>query len=248
MPRLVVGEAAGPDGVGGPCLGVAQLHDHVAAQHEVGFIGLLDGEVFRRPGRSDGDRAGRRGGCLGGGQAVVRAQAILQLPPRPRFREPEAAAPGDQLVEAGRVDVGAERAGHQVRRAARNGRGSGLGLRRFLRRKRGRGCQQGRERGGGGGWPKPAPRSHRGLRFARNRPVYEPGQRAISSGVPSATIVPPSSPPSGPRSMTWSAHRMTSRLCSISTMVLPWSTRTWSTSISCFTSAKCRPVVGSSSR
>lgn len=35
--------------------------------------------------------------------------------------------------------------------------------------------------------------------------------RAISSGVPVATI----SPPSGPRSMTWSDERMTSRLCSM---------------------------------
>lgn len=40
---------------------------------------------------------------------------------------------------------------------------------------------------------------------ARYSPVYEPGVEAISSGVPCATICPPRSPPSGPRSMTQSA-------------------------------------------
>jgi hypothetical protein len=35
-------------------------------------------------------------------------------------------------------------------------------------------------------------------------------------------------------------------LCSITTTVLPWSTSRWSTSSSRSTSAKCRPVVGSS--
>src|SRR4029079_9157244 len=34
---------------------------------------------------------------------------------------------------------------------------------------------------------------------ARNWPVYEPGARATSSGVPAATIWPPRAPPSGPR-------------------------------------------------
>ena len=45
--------------------------------------------------------------------------------------------------------------------------------------------------------------------------------RATSSGVPVATARPPASPPSGPRSMTWSAVLMTSRLCSMTTTVLP---------------------------
>ena len=35
----------------------------------------------------------------------------------------------------------------------------------------------------------------------RNCPVYDPRTRATSSGVPVATIRPPSSPPSGPRSI-----------------------------------------------
>src|SRR5205807_954390 len=41
-----------------------------------------------------------------------------------------------------------------------------------------------------------------GSTSARNLPVYEPGVWATTSGVPSATISPPSSPPSGPRSTT----------------------------------------------
>src|SRR5438132_1356896 len=41
-----------------------------------------------------------------------------------------------------------------------------------------------------------------GSTSARNLPVYEPGVCATASGVPSATISPPSSPPSGPRSTT----------------------------------------------
>ena len=61
-----------------------------------------------------------------------------------------------------------------------------------------------------------------------------------------AMISPPPSPPSGPRSMTQSAVLMTSRLCSMTTMVLPSSRRRCSTSSSCATSWKCRPVVGSS--
>src|SRR5262249_19712681 len=40
---------------------------------------------------------------------------------------------------------------------------------------------------------------------ARNCPVYDPGTRATSSGVPVATTSPPASPPSGPRSTTQSA-------------------------------------------
>ena len=49
----------------------------------------------------------------------------------------------------------------------------------------------------------------------RYRPVRLLSQCAISSGVPAATMSPPLCPPSGPRSMTWSAHLMTSRLCSM---------------------------------
>ena len=47
---------------------------------------------------------------------------------------------------------------------------------------------------------------------------------ATCSGVPSATTVPPPLPPSGPRSMIQSAVLMTSRLCSMTSTVLPWST------------------------
>ena len=57
---------------------------------------------------------------------------------------------------------------------------------------------------------------------------------------------PPAAPPSGPRSIRWSAHRMTSRLCSMTTTVLPWSTSLLRTSSSFRVSSKCRPVVGSS--
>ena len=55
------------------------------------------------------------------------------------------------------------------------------------------------------------------------------------------------SPPSGPRSTTQSACLITSRLCSITSTVLPLSTSRCSTSSSFSMSARCRPVVGSSS-
>ena len=56
----------------------------------------------------------------------------------------------------------------------------------------------------------------------KNCPVYErSARRASSSGVPVATTRPPSSPPSGPRSITQSAVFTTSRLCSMITTVLP---------------------------
>ena len=64
---------------------------------------------------------------------------------------------------------------------------------------------------------------------------------AMCSGGPSATIVPPPVPPPGPRSITQSAVLITSRLCSITSTVLPWSTRRWSTVSSRRTSSKCRP-------
>src|SRR5262249_6265337 len=56
-------------------------------------------------------------------------------------------------------------------------------------------------------------------------PVYELGSWATCSGVPSATSRPPRSPPSGPRSISQSAVFSTSRLCSITITVFPWSTR-----------------------
>src|SRR5258708_32730194 len=79
-------------------------------------------------------------------------------------------------------------------------------------------------------------------------PVYDFFTRATCSGVPCATMRPPSSPPSGPRSISQSALRITSRLCSMMMIQLPRSVNRWSTSSSFFTSSKCRPVVGSSKR
>lgn len=45
----------------------------------------------------------------------------------------------------------------------------------------------------------------------------------IASGVPSATILPPILPPPGPISTIQSALRITSRSCSITSTVAPWS-------------------------
>ena len=73
------------------------------------------------------------------------------------------------------------------------------------------------------------------------------GARAIASGDPWATMWPPSAPPSGPRSMIQSASAMMSRLCSMTTTLLPASTSRCSTLTSFSTSAMCSPTVGSSS-
>src|SRR6185437_11227618 len=81
---------------------------------------------------------------------------------------------------------------------------------------------------------------------ARKWPVCDAGVPATVSGVPATRMRPPPAPPSGPRSTTQSAVLITSRLCSITTTVLPWSTSWCSTSSSCSMSWKCRPVVGSS--
>src|SRR5690606_13033810 len=68
-----------------------------------------------------------------------------------------------------------------------------------------------------------------GSSLARKRPVWDAGLAAMSSGVPVAMIWPPRWPPSGPRSTTQSAVLITSRLCSITTTVLPSSRRRCST-------------------
>ncbi len=81
---------------------------------------------------------------------------------------------------------------------------------------------------------------------ARYSPVAEPFAAATCSGVPRAMIRPPRLPPSGPRSTIQSAVLMTSRLCSMTRTVLPLSTSRWRTWSSFSTSAKWRPVVGSS--
>ncbi|MCK7468606.1 MAG: hypothetical protein MZU91_11205 [Desulfosudis oleivorans] len=56
----------------------------------------------------------------------------------------------------------------------------------------------------------------------------------------------PSSPLPGPRSTTRSAARMTSGWCSTATIVRPRSTSPWRAATRFSTSARCRPVVGSS--
>ena len=68
----------------------------------------------------------------------------------------------------------------------------------------------------------------------------------ICSGVPTAITSPPFSPPSGPKSIMWSAVFIKSKLCSITIIVLPVSTSLWSMSINLWTSAIWSPVVGSS--
>ena len=77
-------------------------------------------------------------------------------------------------------------------------------------------------------------------------PVKDDLDFEIFSGVPSATIFPPFSPPSGPKSIIQSEFLITSKLCSITMTVLPLSTKRCRTSSNLSTSAKWRPVVGSS--
>src|ERR1051325_6432701 len=75
--------------------------------------------------------------------------------------------------------------------------------------------------------------AHRSLStLCRNRPVCERKSRATVSGVPSATMLPPASPPSGPRSITQSASAMRSRLCSMTITEWPASTSRCNTSTS----------------
>ena len=59
-------------------------------------------------------------------------------------------------------------------------------------------------------------------------------------------ISPPLTPPSGPRSIMYSAVFITSKLCSITITVLPSSTRVCNIFSNLLTSSKCKPVVGSS--
>src|SRR6185503_16493356 len=133
-------------------------------------------------------------------------------------REGEEAAPEHLLDRLGALDV----ARHHAGAAPQHRRGDHQRERRAARHA--------------------ALRSARKLRSAA--PVC-PG--LMPSGTPWYTIAPPPPPPSGPRSMSQSASAMTSRLCSITTAVLPASTRRCSTRISFSTSAMCRPTVGSSS-
>ena len=69
---------------------------------------------------------------------------------------------------------------------------------------------------------------------------------ATCSGVPSATTRPPCGPPPGPRSMTQSHARMTSRSCSTTTTLAPSSTSACSASTTYAASSAWRPALGSS--
>ena len=69
-----------------------------------------------------------------------------------------------------------------------------------------------------------------------------------SSGGPTTTTWPPASPPSGPRSISQSLARMTSRLCSITNNECPASSSLRNARMSLAMSSKCSPVVGSSNK
>ena len=67
-------------------------------------------------------------------------------------------------------------------------------------------------------WTYPSPR--------RKCPVWDPSNSAICSGVPTPNSRPPALPPSGPKSTTQSAARITSKLCSINRIDPPlWISR-----------------------
>jgi len=59
--------------------------------------------------------------------------------------------------------------------------------------------------------------------FLRYFAVWLVGCLATSSGIPSAIISPPLSPPSGPKSIIQSEHLITSKLCSITITEFPLS-------------------------
>src|SRR5467141_708881 len=82
---------------------------------------------------------------------------------------------------------------------------------------------------------------------ARKWPVCDCVFLATCSGVPVAIILPPWSPPSGPRSINQSADLITSRLCSITSSEAPPSSSLRNALSSFAMSSKCKPVVGSSS-
>ena len=76
--------------------------------------------------------------------------------------------------------------------------------------------------------------------------MWEAGSSATSSGVPAATTMPPSSPPSGPMSMIRSADLITSRLCSITTTLLPGVDEPLEHLEQALDVGEVQPVVGSS--
>src|SRR5918993_519522 len=81
---------------------------------------------------------------------------------------------------------------------------------------------------------------------ARCCPVSVERAATRSPGVPSNTTRPPSWPAPGPRSMIQSACAMSAWWCSMTMTDLPESTSRSSRPSSCSTSARWRPVVGSS--
>ena len=82
---------------------------------------------------------------------------------------------------------------------------------------------------------------------ARCSPVSVDFAATRSAGVPSNTIRPPSWPAPGPRSMIQSACAITAWWCSITMTDFPESTIRSSSPSSCWRSARCNPVVSSSS-
>ena len=132
--------------------------------------------------------------------------------------------------------------GHRRRRPSSPGPWRPLGRRCPLAgRLRGLAVDGGRHRRGGDAGQHA---EHRGQHLAG---VALPARRPPARGCPRPPPCRPASPPSGPMSMIQSALLITSRLCSMTMTVLPWSTSRLSTSSSLRTSSKCRPVVGSSS-
>ena len=91
--------------------------------------------------------------------------------------------------------------------------------------------------------PRPRGPRSRGRRRSRAAPwrCATCAWRFTSSGVPQATSSPPASPPSGPRSISQSEARMTSRLCSMTTIEWPASRSFRNERISLAMSSKCRP-------
>src|SRR5699024_6893809 len=81
----------------------------------------------------------------------------------------------------------------------------------------------------------------------RCSPVRVEASSTSSAGEPWKTTRPPSAPAPGPRSSRWSAWAITAWWCSMTITVFPESTRRSSRASSWSTSARCRPVVGSTS-
>ncbi len=190
-----------------------------------------------------------------------------------RRRRPD---PARRAARPGVARAGALRPAGLRRRSPRPGRGSSWTAPRSRCRAGERSAERGRALRGPAARRLPArpERAAAGARGPSPDPAYarRRGRRAPSSGVrPRSTSrqEPPGvrglhlgdllracprrrpcrrpSRPPGPCRSTQSAVLMTSRLCSMTITVLPWSTSRPSTPSSLRMSSKCRPVVGSSS-